>query len=256
MKAYVIHANTVISPFNDPPSKCLILNRELWKLQDEVLSSLGLDSVRVTSRDEVPRGEEHIILYDNLLVRQDALKEFIDKSNKIGTSTVCALKRGLFTLRNVVATQDVKVDEDAVEYPLFYTPASSSENTFRRVLIDPDEFVETHRLPRHMMGGEGVSVACTTRGIVQINHWTNLWWANLDGLLTRIAVLRKESKLRLLLLALRARVANQWKVLRETNEIGRNCDIHPSAYLEGCRVGDNVQIGAGAVIRVAGYRTV
>jgi len=35
MKAYVIDARTTIRPFNDPPSKCLVLNRELWKIQEE-----------------------------------------------------------------------------------------------------------------------------------------------------------------------------------------------------------------------------
>jgi len=105
VKAYVIHANTVIPPFNDPPRKCLILNQELWKVQDDVPALLGLDSVRVTSRDEVPRGEERLTFYDNRPVWDDALKEYIDKSKQIGTSTVRALKRGLVTLRSVVGAK-------------------------------------------------------------------------------------------------------------------------------------------------------
>jgi NDP-sugar pyrophosphorylase family protein len=33
------------------------------------------------------------------------------------------------------------------------------------------------------------------------------------------------------------------------NRIGNNCAIHPTAYLEGCDIGEGVQIGAYAVLR-------
>jgi NDP-sugar pyrophosphorylase family protein len=42
---------------------------------------------------------------------------------------------------------------------------------------------------------------------------------------------------------------NQWDILRQTNQIGENCDIHPTAYVEGSIIGNDVRIGAGAVIR-------
>jgi hypothetical protein len=66
------------------------------------------------------------------------------------------------------------VEEDTVGYPLFYEPASSSDAAFRRVVIDPDESIETVGLPKYMFGSEGVDVPCTTRGIIQIDHWANL----------------------------------------------------------------------------------
>jgi UDP-3-O-[3-hydroxymyristoyl] glucosamine N-acyltransferase len=52
-------------------------------------------------------------------------------------------------------------------------------------------------------------------------------------------------------LALQARSLNKWKVLRQLNRIGRNCDIHPTAYIEGSTIGDNVTVGAGSVIRLS-----
>jgi NDP-sugar pyrophosphorylase family protein len=42
---------------------------------------------------------------------------------------------------------------------------------------------------------------------------------------------------------------NKWKILRQLNKIGSNCDIHPTAYIEGSTIGDNVAIGAGTTIR-------
>jgi NDP-sugar pyrophosphorylase family protein len=63
--------------------------------------------------------------------------------------------------------------------------------------------------------------------------------------------LKRKSKAELLWLAIRAKSFNQWKILRSLNKIGRNCDIHPTAYIEGSTIGDNVSVGAGAVIREA-----
>ena len=86
--------------------------------------------------------------------------------------------------------------------------------------------------------------------LIRVDHWVNLWAANLSVLIADIARLKK-NKLRLLGLALKARSLNKWKVLRQTNVIGRNCDIHPTAYVEGSRIGDGTLIGAGAVVRSA-----
>jgi acetyltransferase-like isoleucine patch superfamily enzyme len=84
--------------------------------------------------------------------------------------------------------------------------------------------------------------------LIRVDHWVNLWAANLSVLITDLARLKK-NKLRLLGLAIKARSLNQWRCLRENNVIGRNCDIHPTAYVEGSRIGDGTLIGAGAVVR-------
>lgn len=48
---------------------------------------------------------------------------------------------------------------------------------------------------------------------------------------------------------MKARSFNKWKILRQLNKIGRNCDIHPAAYVEKSIIGDGVAVGAGVVIR-------
>jgi len=85
--------------------------------------------------------------------------------------------------------------------------------------------------------------------IAQIDHWTNLWAMSIATILSEGAKLRRSSKLRLFGLALKARSTNQWQVLSKVNTIGRNCDIHHTAYIEGSTIGNNVRIGAGSVIR-------
>jgi acetyltransferase-like isoleucine patch superfamily enzyme len=87
--------------------------------------------------------------------------------------------------------------------------------------------------------------------LIQVDHWTNLWAANIATRLAEVARLMKSSKPKLLGLALKARSLNKWSVLHRVNKIGKNCDIHPTAYIEGSTIGDNVIIGAGSVIRLS-----
>jgi NDP-sugar pyrophosphorylase family protein len=48
---------------------------------------------------------------------------------------------------------------------------------------------------------------------------------------------------------LRANFAPSAQSDERWNRIGNNCNIHPTAYLEGCDVGDGAKIGAYAVLR-------
>jgi NDP-sugar pyrophosphorylase family protein len=104
-------------------------------------------------------------------------------------------------------------------------------------------------MPKHMIGEPKSIVPITEKVIIQIDHWCNLWAANIGVLLANTAKIAKASKWKLLLLALKAHSTNQWKVLHKTNTIGQNCDIHPTAYIEGSIIRDDVTIGAGVVIR-------
>ena len=104
-------------------------------------------------------------------------------------------------------------------------------------------------MPEHMCDGKKYLVPITEKFIVQINHWVNLWAANITTLLAEGARLQNKSKIRLAILAIKARSFNQWKILHHLNKIGRNCDIHPTAYIEGSTISDNVTVGAGAIIR-------
>jgi NDP-sugar pyrophosphorylase family protein len=49
--------------------------------------------------------------------------------------------------------------------------------------------------------------------------------------------------LRVLWAVIRARSFNKWRVLGKLNTIGRKCDIHPTAVVEGSTLGDGVSVG-------------
>ena len=44
-------------------------------------------------------------------------------------------------------------------------------------------------------------------------------------------------------------VVEYYKLLKKMNRIGKNCDIHPTALIEGSVIGDNVRIAANSIIQ-------
>ena len=104
-------------------------------------------------------------------------------------------------------------------------------------------------MPEHMTGSPEYKIPLPDKIAVQIDHWTNLWAANIASLLVSVAEVMRTPKWKLLGTALRAGSLNQWKVASKLNRIGSNCDIHPAAYVEGSVIGNNVTIGAGSVVR-------
>jgi acetyltransferase-like isoleucine patch superfamily enzyme len=50
---------------------------------------------------------------------------------------------------------------------------------------------------------------------------------------------------------LRARSFDQWRIGHKFNKIGRNCNIHPTAWIEFSDIGDNATIGSGSVVSLS-----
>ena len=110
------------------------------------------------------------------------------------------------------------------------------------VVIDCDQFDCRVPTPSHMCGDcNGYAVPMTDTFAVQINHWINLWVANVLFVLANLARIKKMSKIVLL----------SWKVFRNLNKAGKNCKIHKSAIVEASVIGSNVTIEAGAIIKAS-----
>ena len=251
MKAYIVQSNKKIEPFGDSPRDCLIANRKLSEIQKQVLQSLGMELKTIPDAAQIEDPDEHIVLADSLFFTQELMKEFVNRSRRLKSCTTCALKPGLVTLHSMVATQDVKIHADRVEYDLRYMPAQRLRGEPVPVVIDAEQFSQVVPMPEHVRGSQPYRMPLTDTLLIQIDHWTNLWAANMATRLAEVARLMKAPKLKMLGLALKARSLNKWRVLHQVNKIGKNCDIHPTAYIEGSTIGDNVIIGAGSVVRLS-----
>jgi carbonic anhydrase/acetyltransferase-like protein (isoleucine patch superfamily) len=249
MKAYMLQSNKNIEPLNEHPRDCLIINRKLSELQEEVLRASEHVIEFTPAISDINDPEEHIIFVDSLFFTRELLDEFIAKSRESNKHTICAAKPGITTLRTVTNTQDVSIYPDRIEYGLHYVPAHQQNEVPTPIIINLDQFYEAFPMPEHIFGGKDYSIPASDSLIAQIDHWTNLYAISIAVILSEGAKLRKTSKLKQLQMALKARSSNKWQVLSKLNQIGGNCDIHHTAYIEGSTIGNNVRIGAGSVIR-------
>lgn len=121
--------------------------------------------------------------------------------------------------------------------------------------LDPQERLVQVPVPGEV-GPLLVELPISDRVLLPAAHWLQLLWANLlglapflwRGLAGRNAV---EMAVQLGLAAIQAGSVAPERVLARLGRRGRRVRVHPSAVVEGCWLGDGVEIGAGAVVRGA-----
>ena len=252
MRVYIIQSKKKIEPFSVEIGSILIKNKELGVLQKEAFLNLKLEPITIKYYSEINDSSEYVVLDEDLYFEVELLKEFIDKSRKLGRKTVCALKSGVFTLRTISYVQETKKQDNYIEYNLWYYPSKNlRENVCKPIVFNPDEVLESIHLPKHICESGRYAMPLTKKVIIQINHWSNLWAANLSSVLAMLSRLSQTNKIKIMSIVLKTCSTNRWKISSLLNDIGKDCDIHPTAYIEGSVVGNNVIIGAGAVVRGA-----
>jgi acetyltransferase-like isoleucine patch superfamily enzyme len=244
----VVETDTRIQPFDEHPRELPVLNRPLAAHRADVLDSLD---IRTTDEVDPGRGGPQLVFDDTVFFSEQLLRSFLEESRGIDEPTQCAVEKGAFTERAVTPTMALTDHGDGVGYRLYYYPDGfdpGEEVDPRPVTLDADEFVHDLAFPEHMVQGGTYRVPITTTVVVQIEHWANLWAANVVGALGRLAALMND-RFRQLNLALRAFSTNEWKIAGRNVTVGENCDVHPTAHVENSILGDGVEIGAGSVVR-------
>ena len=120
--------------------------------------------------------------------------------------------------------------------------------------FDPQERMLELPLPRSQFGVDLLELPLTERLVLPTSHWNQLLWANLLGMpsfLWRDLAGRNfiEVGIRAVWAAMRAGSVSPQRIGAKLGRKGKGCRIHPSAVVEGCWLGDAVEIGANAVVR-------
>ncbi|MFH1467256.1 MAG: hypothetical protein ABIO70_22930 [Pseudomonadota bacterium] len=107
---------------------------------------------------------------------------------------------------------------------------------------------------RTQFGADLIQVPVSDQLLFPVDHWLQLLWANLLGLgpfLWRELVGRTVPQVvfNIAWAWLGCWSANPYRIAAQLRKRGRGCRIHPSAVVEGCWLGDAVEIGANAVVR-------
>ena len=119
--------------------------------------------------------------------------------------------------------------------------------------FDPKERLLEFAVPRAQFGADVLELPLSDQVVLPTGHWLQLLWANLLGLppflwrtLAGRNVLAVGWNIGTAVLATRS--VDPRVVSGRLWRKGKGCRIHPSAVVEGCWLGDGVDIGANAVV--------
>ena len=258
MLKIILHSPRHIAPFNEPARDLRIQNAPLWLSQRNLLAPYITREVEVPVGARLPLAREAMIVYrDNLWFDEGYIETFMAE----------AIRRGR-PVRAAFAAEDPAFREHALPLSTSYTPAGNlyladlwyypngPEADAEPLVIDMQaREIGYYHVPTYMAGERGDLVfQVPLRSMLAIDSWVHIFIADIVfGLFSRGA--RFEARLKNDLgfkLGIIGKSLYEGRQILECSElvkVGKNCVIDPRAIIHGpTTIGDNVTIGAGAVI--------
>ena len=235
MNVYIEPSGRLIAPFNDPPSDALILNRPLSAWRAEALAAFTVI--------DAPR-PPCVIISDTLFFTAGVIEALVKGAE--GKNAVLVLGPSRYA-SNFMYIQPNVTPVDAGHRFDGVRVVSGGDEAPREVLFDVEEAPFDLPPPSHDLDADHIELSMVRHPVLELHHWVHILWANqfAGGIELRNTPTWK-FVLKGLWAALRALSVNKWKVLGKLNVIGKGCDIHPTAVIEGSTLGDNVTVGAFA----------
>jgi len=248
-----------LTPFNERARDLRIMNQPLWLLQRDVLAPYTHRELELPFEVDLPKTSEECLVYrDNLFFDKYYIETFLKAAkNRKGAS------RAAFSLKNPsfrehalpLSTSYTKLDDNTYGADLWYYPHGPQEEA-EPVVVDLDTTeAGYYHVPTYMAYEQGdLTFQVPRRSLLAIDCWSHIQIADLVfGLFARAGRFEKRLKEDLFFkLAILATAMYEGKQVLECSklvQIGHNCTIDPSAIIHGpTTIGDNVTIGAGAVI--------
>ena len=236
MNVFVEPSLRRIAPFLDPAGDTLIQNRPLSDWQQEAIATAGLNRIESYS-------PPCLVLPDNVFITGGALKSFAAQVK--GRNATLVVKRSRFLENTQYVQPHLTLTEDGGRYDRIRF-VSGDDTPPIDVVVDPEEEPLDFEVPRAYAGDKPVELSLVRHPVMELHHWCHILWCNqIAGGLEVRSTPKWLGVLRLIWAVIRARSFNKWRVLSKLNRIGRGCDIHPTAVVEGCTIGDGVTVGPG-----------
>jgi carbonic anhydrase/acetyltransferase-like protein (isoleucine patch superfamily) len=247
-----------VIPFNERARDLRIMNKPLWLSQRDVLVPYILREIELPSGAPLPETTEECLVYrDNLYFDADYIQAFLDAATTRGKACQAAFSMNEPAFREHAFPLSVSYTQKGDLYlaELWYYPHGPSEEA--EPLVVDLQTIEAgyYHVPTYMAFEQGDLVfQVPKRSLIAIDSWVHVQVADLVfGLFARgarfEARIERDPFFKLKVLAKAMYEGRQVLDCSAVVKIGRNCTIDPSAVIHGpTSVGDNVTIGAGAVI--------
>jgi len=260
MLKIILHDARQIAPFNEPARDLRIQNKPLWLAQRDVLTPYVAREIEIRADQPLPRIREEAIVYrDNFFFDENYIAAFLAEARQRNKP-----------VRAAFAANDPAFREHALPLSVSYTPqgdlyladlwyypqGTATDETPEPLVIDLQaREIGYYHVPTYMATEQGDLVfQVPLRALIAIDSWVHIFVADvIFGVFSRGA--RFEARLnsdpffKLKILATAMYEGKQVLASSPLVVVGRNVVIDPTAVIHGPTIiGDNVTIGAGAVI--------
>ncbi len=243
---YKLTTNTPLYSFNDPIGKVPIVNQTLSEHQEQIINSLGGEIISIHSESEISNQVPYFVFDENLFFTQPFLKKCLDLIKTKKENIQFAVNKNTFNERYILPTNLDNEHQIIFNLKYHYEPGPWTIEMIRQKIffasVDlPEQIIEGKKFHMHQSDTFAGHIISPFH-LLQINIAFNLY---------RTVKLQK-----LIPEFLRSRFGRLnsplfFRGLKRLNKIGNNCNIHPTALIEGSIIGDNVTIGAFAIIRLS-----
>lgn len=250
MKAYVVANRRALPPFQKPASEVRFKEGNLRERLDAQLRKAGCEVIAVDAAPS-PVPPQSLVVSDNVVLSQKLVKRFLAAIPDRSKSYQLEIESGRFRM---VASRSEPEHWKLV--PLTYH--GDDDATPEPLRMQPNVILEvTEGLPARVQHFTDICVYLFDIWAVAIDYWFDLLTAT--TLYCREYAAGK-------IMPFRGRLPDRivdWFAkspffMNRSNSIGKRCRIHRTAILQGCVIGDDVEIGPFSYLRsaVIGDRTV
>lgn len=254
----ILQSRKKIVPFNEPARDLRILNKPLWLWQRDILAKYTDRELELPPGAPFPQLREPCLVYrDNLYFDEGYIAAFIEaaRARNRPVRAAFSIKEPAFREHILPLSSSYTPAGDVYLADLWYYPNGPEPDTEPLVIDLQTKEIGYYHVPLYMASAQGDLVyQVPLRSLIAIDSWVHIFVTDtVFGLFGRGARFeqRLNNDLLFKLKVVGAALYEGRQVLECSHvvQIGRNCVIDPTAVIHGpTSIGDNVTIGAGAVI--------
>jgi UDP-N-acetylglucosamine diphosphorylase / glucose-1-phosphate thymidylyltransferase / UDP-N-acetylgalactosamine diphosphorylase / glucosamine-1-phosphate N-acetyltransferase / galactosamine-1-phosphate N-acetyltransferase len=258
MQKIILPAPRHIHPFNEPARDLRVQNKPLWLIHRDVLAPYAQSEREMKPGEPLPEIKGPAIVYrENLFFDSAYIDAFLDEARKRNSPSQAAFSVNDLAFREhaLPLSNSYERSGDLFLADLWYYPNGNGQQAQPLVIDLLAREVGYYHVPTYMATETGdLTFQVPLRSILAIDAWVHIFIADVVfGLFTRGACFEDRlDRDPFFKLAILANAMFEGKQVLESSgvvKLGRNCVIDPSAIIHGpTTIGDNVTIGAGAVI--------
>jgi carbonic anhydrase/acetyltransferase-like protein (isoleucine patch superfamily) len=247
MNFYRISSNKTLHSFGDAIGDCPILHKKLSHYQSTYVHAAGGKLVDVASRAEIKDQNPHFIFDENFFFSQPFLKACLNKVKGATANLQFCVERNEFNARYILPRE--ADNDDYQMFDFFYQ--HSSESAHENCVIAQKVFEHAYNMPRQLIPAGRYHMHQSEVFAGHITSPFHLLFINIAMNLSRTAKI--QAKIPAFIKNRFGKYNGKWfyRGLKRMNVIGKNCQIHPTALIEGSIIGDNVIIGANSIVRLS-----